>query len=432
MVADAGLLVVILAAYFVSRKRYGDVFTPLFVYVAVWCGCLFLFRLRFVNYDTLGPRVILVVGGSVLAFVVGCLTAGRPYQAKESSLQVALEPLEKAIRILDYLSITGLLFFLMRSALVFGLSAYLTDPDAIRLGYEDLGRVGALALLLSAIYPLFVCSLIHVLESRKLHWFTVVGLLLPAVQGFVTMSRNNLAVPLISGVFAWFYYRGWRSLNLTILRRFALAFALVVLYFIGVGFWYGKVATSEDYTLYRVKDVNVTSQVGLQLAFPYMYATGGFPTLQAAMEDVRTHLWGVRTLFPIARVFYGVGLLDDRPENASLEFYYVPVPFNTATYLFGFYEDFGIAGVIVCPFLLGFLSTRLYLEMKAGASIFSLGCTGVLMAVIVYSVFIGLASTVQVWYSVIALFVISRRCAAWSARKCPSALGVASPVRTQP
>lgn len=410
MLADVGLVIAIIAAFFLSRKRYGDIFTPLFIYVAIWCGCLFLFRMRLVNYDVLGTSVILVIAGSILAFVLGCLIAGRPRNCRGSVFSVSLQRLEKVIRVLDYTSLAGLLIFLLRSARVFGLSAYLNDPDVIRLGYEDLGRVGPLALLLSAIYPLSVCSLIHVLVSKKVRWFAGVGLILPAVQGFLTMSRNNLGVPLIAGAFVWFYYRGWRGLNRRIMTVCAGALALVLLYFVGVGFWYGKEATAPEYSLYRDRDISITSSVGLQLAFPYMYATGNFPTLQAAMGDVHGRLWGERTLFPIARLLYGIGLLQERPENATLEFYYVPVPFNTETYLFGIYEDFGSAGIIVYPFLLGCVGTRLYLAMRERPTIFSVGCTAVLMVVIVYSVFISLASTFQVWLWVITLLAISRKC----------------------
>ncbi len=410
MLADTGLLLAILVAYLVSRKRYGDMFTPLFVYVAVWCGCLLLFRVRLVSYDPLGADVMVLIAGSMVAFVAGCLAAGRAPKCNGARLQIALPPLEKAIRILDYMNLVGLFLFVVRATRTFGLSAYLSEPDTIRLNYEDLGRIGGLALLLAAAFPLFACSLVHFLLSKKLRWFTVVGLLLPAAQGFVTMSRNNFAVPLISGVFVWFYFRGWRGLNRRLIAACAWAALVVALYFIGVGFWYGKVASSPEYSLYRNRDLNVTSAVGLQLIVPYMYATGNFPTLQAAMGEVHGRLWGQRTFFPAARLFYGMGLLQNRPENASLEFYFVPVPFNTETYLFGLYEDFGTVGVIVGPFLFGLLGTALYLRMRTRPSLFSMGGAAAVMAVVVYSVFISLGSTIQVWYWITALLIISRRC----------------------
>ena len=127
-------------------------------------------------------------------------------------------------------------------------------------------------MLLSAIYPLFICSVVHtyLLESKKLQPFTLIGLSLPAIQGYLTVSRNSLAVPIITGVFVWFYYRGWRSLSRKIISRGALALLLVGVYFVGVGFWYGKLASSADYSYYKLEDINVTSQAALQLVDPYI------------------------------------------------------------------------------------------------------------------------------------------------------------------
>lgn len=416
MLGDVGLGALVLVAYFLSRKRYGDVFTPLFVYVTVWCSCLFLFRLRFINYDELELGTILVIAVSMLAFALGCLVAGKPKNSEPFSAQISLPRLERAIRILNCLDFAGLFFFLLLSARVFGISAFFNDPTIIRLDYPDLGRFGSLWLLLLANYPLFICSVIHLLTSKKFRWFTAIGLFLPIVQGFLMMSRNTFAVPLISGAFVWLYYHGSRALSRRVLSGCALALVFVGLYFVGVGFWYGKLASSPDYSFYKSKDLNVTSQIMLQFIDPYMYATGNFPTLQAAMGDVHGRLWGMRTFFPIARALYAVGFLHDRPENASLEFYFIPIPFNASTYLFSLYEDFGTAGIIIYPFFLGWLGTKLYLRMRAQPTIFILGSTAVLMTAIVYSVFIALASTFTVWYCLVALFMVSRRCAVKSAR----------------
>ncbi len=73
MWANAGLGAFVAIAYFLSRKLYQDVFTPLFMYVLVWGTDLILFRLRFVNYDRLESRTIAIIAGSLVAFVLGCL-----------------------------------------------------------------------------------------------------------------------------------------------------------------------------------------------------------------------------------------------------------------------------------------------------------------------------------------------------------------------
>lgn len=415
MLVDLFLTGVVAAAYVVSRKRFADVFTPLFIYVLAWCLSLMLFNLRLVNYDELATGTIWIIAASMIAFVAGCLSAGRSRRPSAGTVEIALCQLERAIKLLICVNLAGMVFFAFRMAATFGAYTYFTNPTEIRLNYEDLGRVGWLALLLLANFPVYVCSLLHCLASKKIRWFTAVGLCLPMVQGFVTMSRNVLAIPVATGLFAWVYFRGWRALSWRLLGRLAFVLGVVVLYFVAVGAWYGKLATSEASSV-NLKDFSVTSQVALQFVDPYIYATCEAPTLQAAMPDVRGHLWGTRTFFPIARLLYAVGLLGERPENASLEFYFVPIPSNVYTYLFSFYEDFGIAGMIVCPFLLGLLETKLYLRMRNRPDLFSVSAAAICVVMAAYSVFIALNSTILVWYFLVVMLMVSRQCAPEVAR----------------
>jgi oligosaccharide repeat unit polymerase len=410
MLGNIGLLALVVGAYFISRKRYDDVFTPLFIYVSVWCACLLLFRLRLINYDELEFGTTLLISVSGIVFVLGCLAVGKPRRRVEAKFNISLPRLERAIWVLIGLSLAGLFFYLLRVVQSFGISTYIRDPSVLRTDWEDLGHMGPLLLLLSAIYPLFICSVIHLLESKKLRSFTLIGLSLPAIQGYLTVSRNALAVPIISGVFVWFYYRGWRSFSRKIISRGALALLFIGVYFVGIGFWYGKLASSANYSYYKLEDINVTSQVALQFVDPYIYTTVNFPTLQQALGDVHGRTWGTRTFFPVAQVLYTLGLLHDRPEFANMQFYNVPIPSNSATYLLSIYEDFGMAGVVIYPFLLGYIGTKVYLNMRSHPTIFSIGNTAVLMAVIIYSIFIELGSMFQVWYCVGALLIVSRRC----------------------
>jgi oligosaccharide repeat unit polymerase len=258
-------------------------------------------------------------------------------------------------------------------------------------------------------YPLSVCSLIHFLGSNRLRWFSATGFLLPFAQGYLTMSRNSMAIPVATALLVWIYLRGWRTLNRQLLIWSTRILGIIVVYFIGVGAWFGKLASS-DTSAYSQEDFNVRSQIAMQFVDPYIYATADFPTLQAAMADVHGHLWGVRTLFPIARLVYALGLLRERPENASLEFYFVPIPSNATTYLFSVYEDFGAVGIVVFPFLFGLAATKVYLRMREAPSIVLVGGAAAFMVVVLYSVFIALGSTILVWSYVCVLYVISRLC----------------------
>jgi oligosaccharide repeat unit polymerase len=364
-----------------------------------------------INYDELETPTVLLIGGSVLAFALGCFCGGKSKKTQNTKVTFTFQRLsmEKAIKILLLINSIGLCLYIQRVGNTFGLSSLVSNPSEINRNADEFGRAGVLAFFALVNYPAFVCSLIHYLETKKVFWFSALGLTLPLAQSYVFGDRNSLAIPVATSVFVWVYFNGWRALNRQIVVRLLGATVLIVGYFLIAGFLYGRIV-STDSPLYKESDYNVTSQTAILLANPYVYATSSFPTMQAAMADVHGLLWGSRTFFPVARLLYGAGILQNRPENASLEFYFIPVPSNAFTYLFSLYEDFGTVGVIVFPFLLGFAETKAYIHMKNRPNIFGVACVASLMVVNLYSVFIALNSTLLFWYYLIVIFTVSTIC----------------------
>jgi oligosaccharide repeat unit polymerase len=266
-----------------------------------------------------------------------------------------------------------------------------------------------LAALVLINYPLVICSLIHLLQTRRLRWFNGFGFFLACTQSYLLTDRVTIVVFLITGTFVWIYLNGWRTIRGTLLIKLGLVASLVVVYFWGVGNIFGRLISEDSHT-WEVQYLNTSSQLGLRFSDPYFYATGAFITMQHAMRDVHGHLWGIRTFFPVARLLYAMDILERRPEEAILQFYFVPIPFNTYTYLFALYEDFGVLGVVCFPFLLGYFETHLYLSMRARPTIFSVAGTASLMAVNVFTVFIALQSTILIWYYLGVMLLVSKSC----------------------
>src|SRR6266567_409293 len=181
MYADSILLLTMVAATQVSRRRYLDIFTPLCLYVWAWCLCLLLFRLRLINYPELNSRTEWLIGGSIIAFVAGCLIAGGRTSHAGPRSAIQLDRLESAMRILLMLNIVGILLYLKRMQGIFGLSVYLTDPSEIRDNFEEWSRIGWVATLTLLNYPLFGCSLIHYLRSKRMRLTNAVGMVLPCI-----------------------------------------------------------------------------------------------------------------------------------------------------------------------------------------------------------------------------------------------------------
>lgn len=71
---------------------------------------------------------------------------------------------------------------------------------------------------------------------------------------------------------------------------------------------------------------------------------------------------GATTFAPVYRILSRVGVAEETPYFQK--FYNIPIATNTGTYLRELHSDFGIAGILLTPFLLGFICTALWLRVK--------------------------------------------------------------------
>ena len=71
---------------------------------------------------------------------------------------------------------------------------------------------------------------------------------------------------------------------------------------------------------------------------------------------------GSYTFAPIFRILAKAGLADDVP--VFQKFYNIPIYVNTGTYLRELHADFGLAGILIAPFVFGWLCTLLWLRVR--------------------------------------------------------------------
>jgi oligosaccharide repeat unit polymerase len=413
MVIDLLLIAAWAAAIRLSRALYKDVFAPLCVYVSVWLMCVLLFRLRLVNYYELEPKTVILIAASILAFVLGCLIAHRRSDIREHepgvSKTLEREPLALAIKVLCLLNLVGVLIFAYQMNSTYGLATYFRDPQVIRGASDVWSHAGPLGLLMMLDYPLLACAWVHYLLTQKWRGFTIFALLLVLIQTYLRTDRGSLTYYAVTCISLWIYWNRWRSLNWRMLLTLGLVSILLVTYFLGIGLLYGKLVLMQE-GVWNMADFRVTSGIALTLVNPYIYATSPIGGFQSAMADVSHFSWGTHTFYPIARVLYGLGILSERPEPYDFDFYLVPIPVNTYTHIFAFYQDFGVFGVILMPLILGYVETRLYLRMKVYPTLFLLGVTSSFTALNAFSTFVPLITGVTFWYYSVVLYAVSRFC----------------------
>jgi oligosaccharide repeat unit polymerase len=299
MLVNLLLLSGLFLGVYLSWKLYEDVFTPLCVYVTVWCVCLLLFHLRiFVDYYPLQPKTALLFAVSILTFSGGCVLAGGKKQTKPP-VMANLRRFEFCIKVLIGLSSLGLILFAMRMDSIYGLATYFVDPAILREDFENWPRIGVLAALVLLNYPLVICCLLYTLQTKKIKWFTCLGFLLACAQSHLLTDRVTVVVFLVTGTFVWMYLKGWQKLSPSVLIKLGVVVALMVGYFVANGKFFGRLVSTDSHTS-QMQYLNAYSDLDLLLANPYMYATGPFITMQQAMAKTPDRLWGIRTFFPVA------------------------------------------------------------------------------------------------------------------------------------
>lgn len=211
--------------------------------------------------------------------------------------------------------------------------------------------------------PLFVRGVPHAysyFHISGVHYFTVSCVLVPsmAVVLFVTerkLSKGKRAATLIAVLIAL-------MIPLLCVSRFQLIFAVIlaVLTFMQVSgmkkIRYLFMAAAALVPLYVILTIARSHDVAylngifemknentpIFITQPYMYIANNYDNFNCLVQELPSHTWGVKGLFPLWAL---TGLKFLKPEIVSFPLYTTKEELTTVTLFYDAYYDFGIAGV---------------------------------------------------------------------------------------
>jgi oligosaccharide repeat unit polymerase len=118
----------------------------------------------------------------------------------------------------------------------------------------------------------------------------------------------------------------------------------------------------------------------------YMYMTAHHGVLNQYLKHDGEHgIWGGNTLAPMYRGLDKLGF--QTYVNQYQTFYKTPVGANTGTYLRELHADFGIPGVLIVPYIIGFLTSFFWYRYADTSRYIYLALLGYFMVVTGMSVF---------------------------------------------
>lgn len=398
LILFAGLLTGLLGQW-----MFGKWFNHVTLYGLAWSLTLALFHTGLLYYYPLETKTWMVIGSGWLAFVLGSssVVAARFALARAD----LTDSLIKDMQTEDPSSTLRVVLWVFNAVIVVEAIHHTYIISQLIGGITNLSHVGNILYNLRVkgeipgMIPylssagLTACLLAGVHASRTGR-FQIIWLIPPfvtIVDSVLNMSRGTM---IIGGVlFASGYVSNRKKgalMNLapgaTKIRRFiAIALALA-LFVAGIDFVRSTRGILETYgtatsTLGKMQgDVLITGSV-------VFYATGSYGVLnQYLKKDEEQGIVGGYSFAPFWRLIAKLGFPTYVEQMQP--FYMTPRPSNNGTYLRELHADYGLAGIVAGPFLLGALASVYWFRAVGSQRVMDIMILGHIYVVVAMSVFL--------------------------------------------
>jgi oligosaccharide repeat unit polymerase len=408
-----------IAFTFVGRWIFCRWFNPHSLYSAIWASSLALFALDFIHYYRIESEVWFIVLGGWLAFGIGSATVtatryalGLPMECGRLKAVDGERTLnEKTVllmgRVLWIINIITLLDAIYQVHLILRLVGSLTNVFAFaNLIYSSRvgeGLPGAIPYVSSFALAGSLLAGVYTSMIGRVKLVALLPLLSVIIVSVVSMGRATM---IIAGIL---YLSGYllneRRLNTPLARNvhgklkrsIAVACAIVLL-LSGSELVRSNRGTIEGYAA-ATSSLNKMGRSSFITPSIYLYLTVHFAVLNEYLKkNQETSFPGSYSLAPLWRVLTKLGF--DTQVQQYQPFYRTPERANTGTYLRELHADFGLAGIVFGPYLLGLVTSLWWHRFRHGNRLLDLVIVGHLFVVVAMSIFV---NSTQLGYWLVSL-----------------------------
>jgi oligosaccharide repeat unit polymerase len=395
---SAGILTVM-----IGRWMFGTWFNHVALYGAAWSGTLALFHDGLIEYYPLETETWLVIGAGWVAFVLGSafivavrFSLGSPAPSGVSVPDGQPADAPRVLRAVLWVFNVVIALEAARHAyiiaqLIGGITNFNRVANILYMLRVKQEIPGMIPYLSSA--GLTACVLAGVYASRtgRFQIIWLLPLLVTIADSVLNMSRGTM---IIGGVLFASGYAMNRKKDVVAgrrpeqsqLRRFVAIALAVTLFVVGIDFVRSSRGIVESYgtatsAISRLEgDKFITGSV-------VFYATGSYGVLnQYLKKDSEQVIVGAYSLAPFWRLIAKMGF--QTKVDQVQPFYLTPRPSNNGTYLRELHADFGLAGVVAGPFLLGALSSAYWFRSRQKQKLADTMILGHLYVVVAMSLFL--------------------------------------------
>ncbi len=379
-------IAIIIILVLISFKHGTDLLSPAKVFILIWAVCILLVEFKFSGYQHQWSSYSwLIILSGLLSLLLGLFSSfviytGRTFKSVKEVRTISSKLDSDDLRRIYY--ITLFLFFLY--VISFIIEVMIEGNVPIFSARIDRARIefGVFGLHLIVNFQLAIMFLVieYVVnkgakKSRKFIMWSI--FLITLITFALLLQRFNFFVWAVM-IIGLLYYAS----QVLKLKRIIL---IILIFFAFLG-GIQSIRLSQYVTqyIYVISKMNFPKQYAF-FTEPYMYISMNLENMARAVEKLESFTYGVMTFDPLYALF---GLkhwiadyfnIDSRPFlNSS---------YNTFSFHWYYYQDFGIVGIVLLPLFTGFIIGLIYYRMRMSAELKWVVLYSICLALLVISFF---------------------------------------------
>ncbi len=339
------LLLVIAVFVIVGYKVYKSILSPLFMFNMIWLVTLLLYQMKWSEIQQdLNDKCILCIWCAVVSYnLAGLLSKGLSHVKFRKLFDTFI--LRRCISFQEKIRYINALIIVM--LIIEGIYSKGYPLAWILLGNGKSYKNWGIPSVTGALYGLIICMGAYTLfkKSRVKYFYLLIGILV--------VSRQIIMSIVIEGIIVYCFENRKKFKNIDKKKVILLVVAAFV--FFGI---YGNFRTGEKAfnMVFEAREPYRNVSSIFKWAYAYLcFAINNFNNLVSMTEGgVNGGASMLNELLPTV-LLKRFGFADLYSPN-----YLVKINFTTATYLPPIYLDFGLAGIILFNFIIGFWGEQLY------------------------------------------------------------------------
>lgn len=393
-------IAIALCIFSVSYFYYRDILNPIGIFGIVWFSSVAISQLMLSGIQEVWMQetwfVVLI---SSFCFLAGALIVQLSFKRVKSLSgfkipinHYSFNRLRKTILLLFALAMSAYFFEVYKNKGM-PLLAEAKISSYMNFGVQYIHYLTVLFIVVCVLA--YLCKNLFPFKNRKL--FNLI--LVMSLFALLSMLGTNYLIFVFTGIFVIENYIRKR-INIT---KFIILFAIAILMLATVT---GFMRASSSNITYVKEIGKPTIDIPDNLSFlflPYTYIATNFNNLQIEIRERDNFYYGGATFLPIWAFTFQKG-------NFDIEYNIGHGGFNVGTYLRTYYIDYGLLGIVIFPFILGFLIMLLYCSLRHRPTIFKILIYGLVVHDLILVFFANSFALPTSWFFAAVYLIVDVYC----------------------